>query len=253
MSYTVYVHTTPDDKRYVGMTRQLPAIRWKNGKGYYTQYFGEAIEKYGWENIRHEILYEGLTQEEAEKKEKELIREYKSDQKEYGYNLENGGIHNTCSDETKLKISLGQKALNKTIPDWHKEILRNAQLGRKQAPETIEKRIAHYKGKKYEMGEYQKQRIREAMANMSPEKRTERAIKAAKTKKNRKYDTVKSGKRVIQKDLDGNIVKEYASISEFCRQTKHDSKNLALAVKNNRPAYGYMFEIEDSAKPKGKR
>lgn len=35
--YSVYVHTTPNGKRYVGMTSQEPFVRWRNGLGYSTQ------------------------------------------------------------------------------------------------------------------------------------------------------------------------------------------------------------------------
>nr|DAE59942.1 MAG TPA: intron associated endonuclease [Caudoviricetes sp.] len=54
-----------------------------------------AILKYGWENIEHNILFENLTQEEAQEKEKELIAQYKTNIRRYGddfgYNLTDGG------------------------------------------------------------------------------------------------------------------------------------------------------------------
>lgn len=35
--YSVYVHTTPNGKRYVGMTSRDLSARWRNGLGYSTQ------------------------------------------------------------------------------------------------------------------------------------------------------------------------------------------------------------------------
>ena len=34
MNYFVYVHSCPNGKKYVGITRQIPKKRWNNGYGY---------------------------------------------------------------------------------------------------------------------------------------------------------------------------------------------------------------------------
>lgn len=105
--YTVYMHTSPSGKRYIGITCQKPEDRWRNGNGYKTQsYFYKSIFKYGWGNFKHEVLYCGLTKEDAEQKEIELIKRYKSDNKDFGYNIEHGGsCAGKMSDETKKKLS----------------------------------------------------------------------------------------------------------------------------------------------------
>lgn len=90
--YFVYKHTCPNGKVYIGITCQTPSKRWHNGKGYVqNKYFYSAISKYGWDNIKHEILFDSLTKEEACKKEIELIAQYRSNLHEYGYNLSVGG------------------------------------------------------------------------------------------------------------------------------------------------------------------
>lgn len=89
-SYCVYKHTAPNGKSYIGITSQRPSARWLNGNGYQGQKkFYNAIMKYGWSNIKHEVLYKGLTQEEACKKEIELIQQY--DSVKNGYNSSTGG------------------------------------------------------------------------------------------------------------------------------------------------------------------
>lgn len=109
MIYCVYKHTAPNGKVYIGITRQDPNKRWKNGEGYNEcPRFYNAILKYGWNNFKHEILFEGLTQEQAEQKEIELIKQYNSTDENFGYNLANGG--NTTkgyqhTKETKEKYS----------------------------------------------------------------------------------------------------------------------------------------------------
>lgn len=151
--YKVYKHTCPNGKVYVGITSQANINRrWQNGVGYRNNVlFYRAIQKYGWDKIKHEILFEGLAKKSAEKIEIQLIKEYRSNIPEYGYNIENGGnCTGTHSEETKRKISesqMGEKnhAYGKPSP------LR----GRKHTQEHILKnRLSHigqesfWKGKK---------------------------------------------------------------------------------------------------------
>lgn len=89
-NYIVYKHTCPNEKVYIGITCDRDH-RWKYGSGYGRQLFYRAIQKYGWDNIKHEILFTGLTREEACQKEIELIAQYKSNQCEFGYNRTAGG------------------------------------------------------------------------------------------------------------------------------------------------------------------
>ena len=66
MSWTVYRHITPSGKSYIGITSQKPEKRWSNGIGYDKDTpFGKAIEKYKWENIKHEILDTNIDEFEA--------------------------------------------------------------------------------------------------------------------------------------------------------------------------------------------
>lgn len=75
MAWSVYIHITPSNKYYVGITSKEPCERWRNGFGYYSQkYFYNAIQKYGWDNIYHEIVASNLTKEEANNFEKLLIQ-----------------------------------------------------------------------------------------------------------------------------------------------------------------------------------
>lgn len=110
-SYTIYKHTSPSDKVYIGITSQKPENRWRKGKDYKTcPYFYLAILKYGWDNIKHEILFKQLTKQEAELMEQELISLYKSNQREFGYNIESGGnLQKEISEETRHKISEANK------------------------------------------------------------------------------------------------------------------------------------------------
>ena len=93
--YVVYMHTSPSGKRYIGITSICPATRWARGNGYVNNtHFSNAILKYGWDNIRHEILCRRLTKEQAKEKEIELIAEYDAANNKRGYNKTAGGDTN---------------------------------------------------------------------------------------------------------------------------------------------------------------
>lgn len=117
-TYTVYMHITPSNKKYVGITKQKPKDRWNSGSGYrHNKYFYSAIKKYGWNNIQHEILFEGLTKEEAKDKEIELIALYNLTDRRFGYNITKGGDGlqgMVISKETKKKMSLNHHNVSGT-------------------------------------------------------------------------------------------------------------------------------------------
>lgn len=90
-NYKLYVHITPNGKRYYGITKQKPRQRWGRGSGYKGQVFYNAVQKYGWDNIQHEILFDGLTEHEAKELEQYMIQWYDTTNKKYGYNTTTGG------------------------------------------------------------------------------------------------------------------------------------------------------------------
>ena len=116
--FTVYKHTFPNGKVYIGITSQKTKDRWRNnGLGYKTcKVMYKAIQKYGWENIKHEIIAENLTKEQACQIEIDLIKQYDSTNKTKGYNLSFGGEASAFgmrhSEETKKEFSknrIGEK------------------------------------------------------------------------------------------------------------------------------------------------
>ena len=93
--WCVYCHTNKiNGKKYIGITSLKPERRWgNNGNKYKEQIFYRSIEKYGWENFTHKILYNSLTEKEASLKEKNMIKKYKTNIPMYGYNISLGGLN----------------------------------------------------------------------------------------------------------------------------------------------------------------
>ena len=88
--YSLYEHVFPNGKKYIGITLD-PKQRFSNGgKGYSNNdKMSKAIKKFGWGNVKHNIIETGLTRKEAAEKERELIE--KEDTVINGYNISSGG------------------------------------------------------------------------------------------------------------------------------------------------------------------
>ena len=134
--FSIYLHQNKNDKKvYIGQTCQQLEKRWHTkGEGYRRHpRFYAAIQADGWDNFEHIVLEEGLTQEEANEKERFYIQLYDATNPEYGYNMLPGGSnvagennpmfgrHHT--EETKELISL--KAKNRS-EETHKRMSESA-------------------------------------------------------------------------------------------------------------------------------
>lgn len=113
--YLIYKHTNLiNGKAYIGQTCQKTRIRWNYGLGYkHNAHFYAAIKKYGWNNFKHEILYEHLTQEEANKLEQELIIKYDLQNPDKGYNYAVGGATN-IRYKTREEAAIAHKRIQHT-------------------------------------------------------------------------------------------------------------------------------------------
>lgn len=85
----VYKHIFPNGKMYIGQTKFLDyERRWAGGYGYINQPVFKAIQKFGWENIKHEILFCDEVECNENRLEREYIELYKSNDPKYGYNYD---------------------------------------------------------------------------------------------------------------------------------------------------------------------
>lgn len=89
---TIYMYTSPSNKRYIGQTWNEQKRRWDHRAGVgKNPYFHAAIRKYGKDSFKYEILHSGIeTQEELSRLERELIAKYNT-RAPNGYNLTDGG------------------------------------------------------------------------------------------------------------------------------------------------------------------
>lgn len=114
--WKIYVHIIPkelsgytNDKYYIGITSQPLERRWGVSGHRYKRHslFWNAIQKYGWNNIKHILLLDNLTHQEACLIEIELIKKYNTTNREFGYNLTYGGegsLGYLHSEEVRAKM-----------------------------------------------------------------------------------------------------------------------------------------------------
>lgn len=195
-NYSVYKHTTPSGKVYIGITSKPVEERWLNGRGYArNEHFFNAIKKYGWDNIEHRVLASGLSKEEASEVEKMYIALFRSHEIKHGYNLTEGGetgIVHTMESRRKLSESRKGQRYNIGVPfteerkrhlsENHADVSgeNNPMWGKKWAPEEIANRQAH--------------RVYATGADHP------------------------SARPILQLDMDGNIVKRWGCIADAAKE-----------------------------------
>lgn len=116
----VYAHVNLiNGKKYFGITMQEPEKRWgKDGNRYSrNEHFTNAINKYGWDNFGHFVLYENIPIKIAKNIEEMLIKEHMSYDPRFGYNKTMGGELEIPTDETRSKLSEALKEYFKKHPE----------------------------------------------------------------------------------------------------------------------------------------
>lgn len=192
--YSLYRHIAPDGRMYIGITSQVPSARWQSGNGYKgNTYFTRAIQKYGWDNFAHEVLFDGLTEDQAKALEIVLISLFETNIRSKGFNISSGG-----ESKKGTKISEAQKKvireanLNKVVSKETREKLRKSTLKNWSNPEFVQ----HMR--EINTGENNPQYGR---------------------KRSDEEKLIRGAKRILQKNLDGSIVAEFVSIHEASAET----------------------------------
>ena len=236
-SYCVYRHVFPNGKSYIGITSQTLTRRFNNGSGYKKcPKVYAAILKYGWNNVEHEMLFDGLTKQEAEAKEVELIAYYNSI--ENGYNIDHGGnVPGTHSVETRAKISAGN--IGKRRPRWTEERRKAASAAvsgesnpfyGKHHSETVKKLHSDFmKGNKYNKGNHHTEDFKIAKSEQMKQKYANGGNPRCKS--------------VIRKDNRGNE-ETYYSLRKAASVLGKSPASILSHIKSGKPLCGYTWRYE---------
>src|ERR1700759_523611 len=169
MAYIYKLTNRVNGKCYIGQTERKPEERWKShqscARNGSKKYIHTAMRHYGIEAFELEVICE-VSHEMLNAEESKYIAQFKSNQKEFGYNLTSGGDHwkktpEQCaaisermrgnrnavgckrSDEHKRKIGESTRSrpgsfLGKKFTDEHKSKIGQATKLRSKDPEFIE-------------------------------------------------------------------------------------------------------------------
>lgn len=219
--YCLYKHTAPDGRVYIGITSQNPVARWASGNGYKgNTYFTRTINKYGWENFNHEILFSGLSEDEAKKLEIVLIELFESNRRDKGFNITRGG-----ESASGLKIS-----------DRQREAISKANKGKVVSQKTREKL------RKSSLRNWQNKDFVEHMREINLGKNNPQ-YGVAMTDKEK---IARGAKTVCQYSMDGKIINEYISIHEANKATNISRDSISKCCKGiYSQAGGYMWAFKN--------
>ena len=230
--WTVYRHISPSGKVYIGITsKENVNKRWRYGTGYSSCIiFQNTINKYGWNNITHEVLFTDLIEDRAKNLEKDLIRHYKN--LNISLNITDGGngtLGRVFSKETILKMKNSHKG--KVLSKSHRENMRIAQLKRT----------------KYEISKTGKDNIKNGLlkyykTHSSPRK----GIVLSDEEKYKNMMSQKTRKSIIQYDLDMNFIAEFPSISYASKVTGLTLSRIAECCRGKTNKYkNYYWRYKD--------
>lgn len=227
--YCVYRHTLPDGRCYIGATYR-GKDRWgENGSGYKTSgnIFYPLIVQYGWDNIKHEILFSNLTQQEAREKEISLIIE--AQERGIAINKQRGGYNAIYKEKMHEIVGLRRMGLSyKQIGEIYNvnastisEILYSKRYLKDYTKEDFEKKVSDFVNRN--RGKY----VRRDGRTFS---------------KLGVYSKI-----IVKKDKEGNIVDEYQSIVEAAKTNRILHTSIVNNLKGrSKTCGGFIYEYKQN-------
>ena len=240
----VYIYTFPNGKKYVGQTSVPLEQRASRGDGYVNSpAVYNAIKKYKWQNLKIET-FPCSSKKEMNELEQYYIKLYRTNEKEYGYNLTIGGDGAPQYDRTEILrlwkqgLSLGEIAdVIGCIPNTISRILQaEGEYDAEEITNRMKRRLANTSGEKLK----QYYSIPE-----NHQKRIENGLKGAKKR---------SKPVVVYKDKEcTQLVGIYDSGRQSAKALGIDHSAPSYGLTHNHYSSGYYFYFLDEVDDKPAR
>lgn len=225
--YNLYRHTSPSGKIYIGITNQSVTHRWGHeGKGYMNVKkgpFKSTIKKYGWNNIKHEVLFIKLTKDKAILLEKVFVAYYK--RHNISLNVTDGGdgCHGRVPWNKGIKVPYEQSNKRKgcKLTEEHRRKLSEAKKGKS------------IKGHKLTLE--QRERLSIAKTGKTHTEETKRKIS----------ENSACARNVVELDKEGYIIKKFPSAVSAANLYGIDCSWVSKACRKKTVCVGHYFLYED--------
>lgn len=232
------MHVSPSQKKYIGITKQNPKARWSNGNGYKGNcYFTYAIQKYGWNNFKHIILFEVDTLQEAKQKEIELIAKFQSDNRKYGYNITKGGDpcnKGLTTQERKTRQAIAAVRWKEKNIEQYRETHRRYENTKKR--KDYKNQLNRTATRRQHRTEYMKQ-YREA------NKDKVREINHKSYRKNHPVNLQKKKVYVYSKEM--QLLYTFNSLKEAAEVLGYHRNNVSNFLRGKKNCRKYIFKYEE--------
>lgn len=237
-TYCLYRHVSPSGGIYVGITSLAPEVRWGHNGSRYRQYsdypIARAISKYGWDAMKHEVIFSSISREKAQKFERHLISFYKM--LGVSYNITEGGeagngnrshLGQKASEETRRKMSIsgGQVVYQyskdgKFVKKWDSQKKASDKLNIKRGSIS-----AASCGRIPSAGGYYWSPLPPDEWIMPKKRHVESGRK----------------RKVYQFTTDGILIKSWESVTEMNKECGYSIAQIALACNYDGRAHGFLW------------
>ena len=163
-----------NNKKYIGQTIRTLIARIDDYKrGFGNGYINNAFNKYGWDNFEFTIIDSASSIDELNNKEIYYINKHKTNNCDFGYNIELGGNNKIPTIETLEKMSRSHLGIKQTN-EWINKRIATAgteeakKYGRNKTDD--EKKLLSEKSPKYWLGKSRDDKTKEKISKTKKEK-----------------------------------------------------------------------------------